>query len=142
MMLGFWMYYIIKGGTSIQVTPMLLMIPLCIIQMIVLSVGLGIIISSVTTKFRDLKMLVGFSLTLWQYGCPVAYGLGLIPEKYMSLYMLNPVTPIITTFRYAVFGFGYFNFTYYLISWIISLMVFFIGLVLFSRIERTFMDTI
>ena len=66
----------------------------------------------------------------------------LVPEKWLAIYMLNPVTPIITTFRYAVFGFGYFNLAYYLISWAISLLVFFIGLILFSRIERTFMDTI
>ena len=110
--------------------------------MIVLSVGFGIIISSVTTKYRDLMMLVSFGLQLWHYACPVAYGLQLVPEKYMFLYMLNPVTPIITTFRYAVFGFGYFDLGYYLISWAVSLLVFFVGLILFSRIERTFMDTI
>jgi lipopolysaccharide transport system permease protein len=56
--------------------------------------------------------------------------------------MLNPVTPVVTTFRYAMFGFGYFNLTYYLVGWGISLVVFLIGLILFSRIERTFMDTI
>ena len=58
------------------------------------------------------------------------------------IYLLNPVTPIITTFRFAIFGFGYFNIVYYLISWVITLLVFFIGIVLFSKIERTFMDTI
>lgn len=142
MFLCFWLFYVIRGGTSIQIMPMLLMIPLCILQMIVLATGFGIIISSVTTKYRDLAMLVGFGLQLWQYASPIAYGLKLIPEKWQTLYMLNPVTPIITTFRYAVFGFGYFNLTYYLISWVISLLVFFIGLIMFSRIERTFMDTI
>lgn len=142
MLIVFWMYYLLKGTTSIAITPMLLLIPLCVLQMMVLSVGCGIIISAVTTKYRDLQMLVGFGLSLWQYGSPIAYGLGLIPEKYMGLYMLNPVTPIITTFRYAMFGFGYFNILYYLLSWVISLVVFFIGLILFSRIERTFMDTI
>jgi len=60
----------------------------------------------------------------------------------MGLYMLNPVTPIITTFRYAMYGHGYFNIAYYLLSWAISLLVFFLGLIMFSRIERTFMDTI
>ncbi len=142
MFLFFWCFYLIKGGTSIRITPMLLLVPLTVIQMLILSVGVGIIISSVTTKYRDLAMLVGFGLQLWQYGSPIAYGLGLIPEKVMFLYMLNPVTPIITTFRYAMFGFGYFNLVYYIISWIISLSLFFIGLILFSRIERTFMDTI
>lgn len=142
MFLTFWCFYLIKGGTSIRITPMLLLVPLTVIQMLILSVGVGIIISSVTTKYRDLAMLVGFGLQLWQYGSPIAYGLGLIPEKIMFLYMLNPVTPIVTTFRYAMFGFGYFNLVYYIMSWIISLVLFFIGLILFSRIERTFMDTI
>ena len=137
-----WLIYLIKGGTDIHVTLNLLFIPLVILQLILLSTGFGIIISSLTTKYRDLAMLVGFGLQLWQYASPIAYGLGLIPEKYLAIYMLNPVTPIITTFRYAVFGFGYFNLIYYLIGWIVSIGVFLIGLILFSRIERTFMDTV
>ncbi len=137
-----WGYYLVRGGTSIQLTPMLAMLPLLTLQMVILSMGCGIIISSVTTKYRDLAMLVTFGLQLWQYASPIAYGLQLIPEKYLFLYMLNPVTPIITTFRYSVLGFGYFNLTYYLISWGVSLVVFLIGLILFSRIERTFADTI
>lgn len=136
------MFYIIKGGTSITITPALLLLPLTILQMIILSVGCGIIVSSATTKYRDLRFAVGFCLQLWQYASPVAYGLLLVPNKYLHLYMLNPVTPIITTFRYSLFGFGYFNLTNYLISWIVTLIVFIIGVVLFSKIERTFMDTI
>lgn len=142
MFLCFWLYFVIRGGTSIQITPMLLLVPLCILQMIILSTGCGIIISAATTKYRDLAMLVGFGLQLWQYGSPIAYGLQLVPEKWLGLYLLNPVTPIITTFRYAMFGFGYFNLHAYLLGWAISLVLFFIGLILFSRIERTFMDTI
>lgn len=146
MLIVFWLFYVIKGGTSIKITPMLLLLPLTILQMIVLSVGLGIIISSFTTKYRDLSMLVGFGISLWQYATPVAYGLQLATEKLptvlQAVYMINPMTPIITTFRYAIFGFGYFNLTYYLISWALSIVVFFIGLILFSKIERTFMDTI
>ena len=142
MFVVFWLFYIIKGGTSIRITPVLLLIPLLVFQMIILSVGFGIIIASVTTKYRDLAMLVSFGLQLWQYGSPVAYGLTLVPERLLPIYMLNPVTPIITTFRYAMFGFGYFSLIYYLIGWAFSILVFFIGLILFSRIERTFMDTI
>ena len=138
----FWILFLVKGGTSIRISPMLLMIPLLVLQMIMLAIGLGIIISSVTTKYRDLAMLVGFGLELWRYGCPIAYGLQLLPSKYMGLYMINPFTPILTTFRYAVFGFGYFQLGYYLLSWGVSIVLFFIGLILFSRIERTFMDTI
>lgn len=142
LMIVIWAFFLIKGGTSIKVTPWLLMIPVLLLQMMFLAIGFGIIISSVTTKYRDLAMLVGFGLDLWRYGCPIAYGLQLVPDKYMNLYLLNPVTPILTTFRYAVFGFGYFNILYYALSWLISITVFLIGLVMFSRIERTFMDTI
>lgn len=139
--------YAIIGGTSLSVSPMLLFLPLVILQLMLLATGCGIIISSMTTKYRDLQMLVGFGLQLWQYATPIAYGLTLVSSsarfsKYMFLYQLNPLTPIVTTFRYAMFGFGYFNLTYYLIGWGFTLIVFFIGLILFSRIERTFMDTI
>ena len=142
MFILFWLYFIIKGGTSIVLTPKILLLPVLLLQLVILSVGFGIIISSVTTKYRDLAMLVGFGLELWRYGCPIAYGLQLVPNEYAGFYMLNPVTPIITTFRYAIFGLGYFSWPYYLLSWGVSIIVFFIGLVLFSRIERTFMDTI
>ena len=138
----FWLFFVIRGGTSICITPMMLLLPLLILQMILLSMGVGIIIASVTTKYRDLAMLVTFGLQLWQYGSPIAYGLKLVPENWMGLYMLNPVTPIVTTFRYALFGFGYFDLKYYLIGWGVSLLVFLIGLVLFNRIEHSFMDTI
>ena len=140
--LAIWGYYLFKGGTSIRLSPMLLMIPLLLLHVLIMGIGFGIIISSLTTKYRDLSMLVGFGLDLWRYGCPIAYGLQLVPEKYMKLYMLNPVVPVLTNMRYAVFGFGSFDLHYYLISWGVSILVFFIGLVLFSRIERTFMDTI
>jgi len=142
LMLLIWLFYLIEGGTSIQVTPMLLLIPLLILQMMMLAIGFGIIISASTTKYRDLIQAVGFGLTLWHYASPIAYGLQLIPKEYAAIYMLNPVTPIITAFRYAVFGFGYFDMTYYLISWVVTLVVFFVGVLLFSKVERTFMDTI
>ncbi len=142
-----WIIYFVMGGSSITVTPWLLLLPLVILQMMVLSTGLGIIISSVTTKYRDLQMLVTFGLQLWQYATPIAYGLTLVSSsasfgKYMFLYQLNPMTPIVTTFRYAIFGFGYFDLTYYLVSWGVTIALFVIGLILFSKIERTFMDTI
>lgn len=134
------------GAADIQITPMLLMIPLVILQMIILSIGVGVIISSVTTKYRDLQMLVGFGLQLWQYASPIAYGLVLISSINNSfifnIYMCNPITPIITTFRYAVFGFGFFDLGYYLIGWTVSILIFILGVVLFNKVERTFMDTI
>lgn len=142
MFLVVWVVYLIIGGYDMAVTPKLLFVPLVILQLMMLSTGCGIIISSLTTKYRDLLMLVGFGLQLWHYGTPITYGLTLIPERFMWWYMLNPTTPIITTFRYAMFGVGYFDLKYYLISWAMTIVLFFIGLILFSKIERTFMDTV
>ena len=141
-----WAFFLIKGGTSITITSMLFFVPLTIIQMLILSIGCGTIISSVTTKYRDLQMLVSFGLQLWQYASPIAYGLTLVTASrfgdYLGIYMVNPMTPIVTTFRFAMFGFGYFDLTYYLIGWAVSILFFLVGLVMFSKIERTFMDTI
>lgn len=143
-----WFIYLMTGTTSIQATWWLLFIPLIILQLMILSIGLGMIISAVTTKYRDLQMLVGFGLQLWQYASPVAYGLSLISasEKWGHLLFVytavNPLTPIVTTFRYAMFGFGYFDWRSYLIGWGISIFFFFIGLLLFSKTEKNFMDTI
>lgn len=142
MFLVIWIIYMCMGTTDMHITKYLVFLPLDIVQMIILSIGFGIIISSLTTKYRDLAMLVGFGLQLWQYASPIAYGLALIPEKYLGIYMLNPLAPIVTNFRYAFFGTGYFNLKYYLISWILAGIVFFIGLILFNRIEKNFMDTI
>ena len=137
-----WGYYLIAGGTSIVATPRLLLLPLCVIQMMISATGFGIIISALTTKYRDLVKLVSLLLAVWRYFSPVAYGLQLVPEKYQFVYMLNPFSSIVTSFRYFVFGFGYFDIVTYLISWAVSIALFFVGLILFSRIERTFMDTI
>ena len=142
MFMGMMLFFCLEGNTDIKITITVLLLPLLLLQLIIFAVGCGIIVSSMTTKYRDLSLLVGFGLHLWQYASPIAYGLQLIPQKYLNLYMMNPVTPIVTTFRYAVFGFGYFDMKAYMISWIISLLLFLIGLIMFSRIERTFMDTI
>ena len=133
---------LVGGHASVSLSPYLLMLPLVFLQLMILSMSLGIIISAMTTKYRDLAMLVGFGLQLWHYATPVAYGLQLIPEKWIGLYMINPVTPAVLTFRCAVFGVGYFDLRYYLIGWIMTLVLLFIGVLLFNRIEKTFMDSI
>ena len=134
--------YFLLGHAQIQISPYLLLFPVLLLQLVMLSTGVGIIISSLTTKYRDLAMLVGFGLHLWQYLSPIPYGLSMIPERFLGLYMLNPVTPIVTTMRLAFFGTGYFDPLYYAISLVETAVVFFVGLLLFNRIERTFMDTV
>ncbi len=143
-----WIVFLCTGTTDMHATWWLFFIPLVVIELIILSMGLGMIISAVTTKYRDLQMLVGFGLQLWQYASPIAYGLTLISNSSafggrMLLYTcINPLTPIVTTFRYAMFGFGYFEWISYVVSWGISVFVFFLGLILFSKTEKNFMDTI
>ena len=141
MFLAFWIVYIINGY-SIHPNGYVLLLPLLLIQMAMLSLGVGIIVSALTTKYRDLAMLVSFGVQLWMYATPVAYSSVLIPEKWIGLYMLNPMTPIIETFRYGFLGAGTIDFKYSLISWGVTLLVLFIGVVLFNKVEKTFMDTV
>lgn len=142
MFLCFWGFYVLRGDSGITVSKYMLLLPLLLLQLILMGIGFGLLISSVTTKYRDLIHMLEFGLQLWQYGTPIAYGLSLIPERFFGLYMLNPVTMVIVTFRYAFFGSGYFNIGYYLLSWAVTLLVLFFGLRLFNRVEKTFMDTI
>ena len=141
-----WLVFLLTGSTDMQATWWLLFIPVIVLQLIVLSLGLGMIISAVTTKYRDLQMLVGFGLQLWQYASPIAYGLTMITKPHPELELLytciNPLTPIVTTFRLSMFGVGYFNYIPYLVGWGITLFVAFIGLMLYSKTEKNFMDPI
>lgn len=142
MFLVFYLFYMFKGGTDMHVTVEILLVPLVVVQIGLLGMGCGLIITALTTKYRDLVMLITFGVQLWQYGTPVAYGLALIPEKYMLIYMLNPMSPIIVTYRYAFFGSGVMNWGYYALGWGITLSVVFVGILIFNRTEKTFMDTI
>ena len=124
-----------------------LMTPLIILQLALLGLGVGVIISALTTKYRDLAMLVAFGAQLWMYATPVAYDMNSMAVfttggKYHALYMLNPVTPIVNLFRYAYLGIGEVEWLFYGISWIVTLIVLFIGILLFSKVEKTFMDTV
>ena len=140
MFLVFLVIYWIRG--AVQPTLYALLLPLLLLQMAMLSLGVGVIISSLTTKYRDLVMLVGFGVQLWMYGTPVAYDIGIVPAKYMGLYMLNPMTPVINCFRLAFLGIGSFDLPHYLLSWAVTFVVLVIGIVLFNRVEKTFMDTV
>ena len=138
-------YLIIDSGVVPNV--MMLMTPVLLIQCAILGMGFGMIVSALTTKYRDLKMVVGFGMTLWSYCSPVAYDMFsrsvLMPGgRFYNLYMLNPVTPIINVFRYAFLGTGAIDWMYYAISWGTTLVVAAIGICLFSKVEKTFMDTV
>lgn len=129
-------------GYRFAIGPTLLLAPVLILQTGILGLGFGIIVASLTTKYRDLVVLVGFGVSLWMYASPVVYTIGLIPEKYLSLYMINPMSPIMECWRNAVIGSGTFYWGYWAMSWVITLAVLLLGVMLFSHIEKTFMDTV
>lgn len=139
--LAFWVYYLLVPS-GVSPNACIFLFPLLVLQLGMLSLGFGIIISACTTKYRDLAMLVGFGVQLWMYATPVAYDISMIPEKWMGLYMCNPVTPVVMTMRYGFLGVGSFSLRYYLVGWATTLVVLFLGIVLFSRVEKTFMDTV
>ena len=145
-LIAFLLYYIISG-VPIKVNLFVLLTPLLVLQLSVLSLGCGVVISALTTKYRDLKMLVSFGLQLWMYAAPVAYDMFKLDifapgGKLHNLYMLNPMTPVINIFRYAYLGIGVIEWNFYLISLATSILLLLIGITLFSRVEKTFMDTI
>ena len=140
MFLCFLAYYVSRG--EVRPSGYVLLLPLLVLQTALLSLGSGIIVSALTTKYRDLQMLVSFGVQLWMYGTPVAYDIRIIPAKYMRFYMLNPMTPIINVFRKALLGIGRFQPGYYLCGWVVTIFITFIGIVLFNHVEKTFMDTV
>lgn len=129
-------------GYRFALGPTLLLAPVLVLQTGILGLGFGIIVASLTTKYRDLVVLVGFGVSLWMYASPVVYTIELIPEKYLSLYMVNPMSPIMECWRNAVIGSGTFYWGYWAMSWAFTLAVLLLGVVLFSHIEKTFMDTV
>lgn len=142
LVLLFMVYFLIQG----QVAPhwaAWILIPLELVHLGVLGMGFGIIVSSMTTKYRDLGVLVGFGVSLWMYLTPIVYPLSIAAEGWMkTLLMLNPVTIPVEIIRYAVVGKGTFLWGYYGLSWLLTLAVALLGIMIFNKVERTFMDTV
>lgn len=135
-------YYIIIGEVHPNWWAMW-MISVVLVQLGIMGLGFGIIISSMTTKYRDLTILIGFGVSLWMYGTPVVYPLSQLDNGILkSLIVANPVTAPIEMFRYALLGQGEINLIYIAISWAVTIIVLLFGIMLFNKVERTFMDTV
>jgi len=141
MFLVFLLYFIIIG-TPVFPTIWVLFIPLLLVQMATLGLGMGILISSMTTKYRDLAMALGFGAQLWMYATPVVYPISQIPVKWQWLFAFNPMTAIVETFRYAFLGSGAIQPWMVVMSAGVTLLILIIGIMFFCRIEKTFMDTV
>lgn len=136
-----YLYYIFKGY-EFQPTWWLAALPLTILIMAALGLGGGIIISSLTTKYRDLSQLVSFGIRLLMYLTPVIYPISIIPEKYQKFIILNPLAPAVEGFKFILLGQGTFNVQLLFYSLGISIFILFIGILLFNRVENKFVDTL
>ena len=142
MVLVFLAYYVIKG----EVTPnwwAFLLIPGILIHLGIMGLGFGIIISSLTTKYRDLAILVTFGVQLWMYATPIVYPLTQIENGFLkTVIMINPVTAPVEAFRFAVLGQGSIHMGFIVLSCIITISVALLGIMIFNRVEKNFMDTV
>jgi len=139
--LAFLVYFYAKGA-PIQPNWGMILLPAIILQMGLLGLGCGMLVSAMTTKYRDLNLVVAFGVQLWLFATPVVYPMSQVPAAYRSLFALNPMAAVIESFRQAFLGVSSLNLAYLLLGWLITLALLLAGLVLFSRIERTFMDTV
>ncbi|NLT23665.1 MAG: ABC transporter permease [Syntrophorhabdus sp.] len=139
--LCFMLFFVLKGAV-VRPNLAILFTPLLIVQMGVLGFGFGILVSSLTTKYRDLTFVTSFGIQIWMYVTPVVYPISQVSERWQWLFILNPMASIIETFRYAFLGAGAVRPLYSAISVAVTIFVLSVGILLFNRVERTFMDRI
>jgi len=139
-----YIYFVVKG-VPVRPNVYALLFPVLILILAFLSLGFGIIISSMTTKYRDLKFLITFAVQLWMYATPVIYPLSVMEgsyKKYMWFIQANPVTSVIETFRFGFLGQGTFTWLSLGYSALFSILILLIGIIVFNKVERSFMDVI
>lgn len=136
-----YIYYLISG---VQVSPNLyiLLFPVLVLMIAGLSLGFGIIISALTTKYRDLTILFSFIVQLWMYATPIIYPLSEMSPKRQWIMALNPVTSIVETFKYGTMGVGTFSWFQLGYSFIFMIVLLFVGVIVFNKVQRSFMDTV
>ncbi len=135
-------YYFVKDDISVHPNIQLLLVPYLLLLMTFLGLGMGIIVSSLTTKYRDFSNLMGFGVTLLMYISAVIFPVSSLPEKYKFYIQFNPMAAIMESFRYAFFGQGSYDFFHLIYSTVFALVIFFAGLIIFNRVEKNFMDTV
>lgn len=129
-------------GSNAHLTWAVLLTPILVVQMAALGLGFGIIISSMTTKYRDLQIMVSFGVQLWMYATPIIYAASTLNRGWYTLIMLNPMSPIVEFMRFGWIGVGSTPFFFWGISWITTIVVLLIGITMFNKVEKTFMDTV
>lgn len=130
------------NGANVHPNILVLVLPVLIIHTALLGTGTGLIISSLTTKYRDLNVLVSFGLTLWMYITPIVYPVSQISDNFRWIMLLNPVAPIVETFRFAFLGSGSFEWFFLLISAVVTAVILIVGMIVFNQVEKNFIDTV
>ena len=142
LVIGVLIYFVVTG----EVHPnwwAFSLIPVVLIHLGIMGMGFGIIVSSMTTKYRDLTVLITFGVQLWMYATPIVYPLSQLGDgAFKTMLMINPVTMPVEIFRYAVLGQGTIDYLFLAISWAFTLVVLIFGIMVFNKVERTFMDTV
>ena len=139
--LAFFGYYLATGA-NIQPNWWILSVPFLVLLMAGIGLGVGIIVSSLTTKYRDLQQLVGFGVQLVMYATPVIYPISSIQKDWQWLLLINPMTPVIEMFRYAFLGVSSLDPVYVLYSLAFTVVILAAGVLVFNHVESTFMDTV
>lgn len=135
--------YFFFSGSHVCPNGYVLIIPLLVMMLAGLGLGFGILISSMTTKYRDFTILFTFLVQLWMYATPIVYPLSMVPNgKLHTLILANPMTSIIEAFKYAAFGQGYFSWLSLGYSFTFMVILLVVGLVIFNKVQRSFMDTV
>ncbi len=135
--------YFFNVGAPLHLNAYILLLPLLVLMMAGLGLGFGILISSMTTKYRDLTVLFGFIVSLWMYATPIVYPMSMVPDGRLKMaILLNPLTSIIETFKYSFFGEGYFSWGALSYSFAFMCILLLLGIVVFNRVQRSFMDTV
>ena len=142
LVLMFMVYFLFHGAVAPNWGAWI-MIPVELVHLGILGMGFGIIVSSMTTKYRDLTVLVDFGVQAWMYLTPIVYPLSTVAEGWMrNLLMINPVTSSVEIMRYAILGKGTIDWGYYGLSWVVTMTVAILGIMIFNKVERNFMDTV
>jgi lipopolysaccharide transport system permease protein len=139
--LAVWAFYLLTTN-ALHPNWLMLLTPLLVVLMGLLALGLGMIFSALTTKYRDLAMLLTFGVQLGLYATPVIYPLSKVPAKYMWLILANPMSAITETFRVAFLGSGTFNWVYLGYSMLVTLVILLVGTLIFNKVEKSFTDTV
>lgn len=139
--IAIYLYYYIQG-VNLTINWTIILFPVLILMIALHAMSWGLIISALTTKYRDLTQLVTFGIQLFMYVTPVIYPLSAAPEKYRIFISLNPLTPIFETFKYSCMGSGSLDWIGLGYSFIVLLITLFLSIIIFNRVERNFMDTV